>query len=72
MNSSVYPLGERIRRFVESIPQKVAWRLPASVVMWATLRVVAHATTGEHSKQNVVDLDAMTAVARWNDDMVAR
>ena len=52
----------------ESIPRRVAWALPPSVVMWAALRVVAHATAGRHESQNVSELHAMTAVARWNDD----
>ena len=71
MKSSVYPLRERVRRFFESIPQKIAWKLPTSVVMWATYRAIAHATTGEYSKQIVPDLSAMDAVARWSDDKVA-
>ncbi len=69
MNTS-YTLRERIRRFFEDIPMKVAWMLPPSVVMWATLRAVAHATTGRYSASNVADLDAMDVVARWSDDRV--
>lgn len=43
----------------------VAWHLPRPLVYWATVRVAAHATTGEYSSQVVPDLTAMDAMQRW-------
>ena len=65
-----YSLRERIRRFFESIPRKVAWMLPPSVAMWAGMRVIAHATTGKYAAENVSSMTAMMAIARWNDDKI--
>lgn len=43
----------------------IAWRLPKELVKWATVRLFAHATTGEWSDQVVPDLKAMDALQRW-------
>ena len=43
----------------------VAWRLPKRLVYWCAMRVNAHATTGEHSAQNVPELTAFEASERW-------
>jgi hypothetical protein len=42
-----------------------AWRLPKWLVEWATVRLVAHATTGVYSDTVVPDLTAMEALRRW-------
>lgn len=41
----------------------VAWRLPRQLAYWATVRVVAHATTVGH--EEVPELKAMDALRRW-------
>jgi hypothetical protein len=33
--------------------------------MWAAVRVIANATTGEHGNQVVPELTAMEALNRW-------
>lgn len=43
----------------------LAWRLPRDLVKWASIRLIAHATTGEYSSQVVPDLAAMEALKRW-------
>lgn len=43
----------------------LAWHLPRRLVYFATMRLGAHATTGEHSKQIVPELTFMDAVERW-------
>lgn len=50
---------------VDSICQWVAWHLPKRVVMWAAMRLGAHATQGDYSSQVVPDLSFMDAVKRW-------
>ena len=43
----------------------IAGWLPHQLVMWAAIRLVAHATTGSYSYQIVPELTAMDALARW-------
>lgn len=43
----------------------LAWRLPRPLVMWATIRLGAHATQGVYSSQVVPDLMFMDALKRW-------
>lgn len=43
----------------------LAWRLPARLVRWCAVRVVAHATTGPYSGTVVPNLPAMEALRRW-------
>lgn len=40
-------------------------RLPRRLVGWCFMRVVAHATTGRYSNQEVPALTAMMALERW-------
>ncbi len=42
-----------------------AWRLPRSLVYWATIRLIAHASTGEYSATIVPELGAVEALKRW-------
>lgn len=46
----------------------IVWRLPRSVAMWSTIRVISHATTGRYADQVVPDLTAMEALERWSAD----
>lgn len=39
--------------------------LPKRIVMWAAVRVGAHATTGEYSNQVVPELYFVDALKRW-------
>ena len=44
----------------------VASLLPRRIVYWAAFRVIAKATTGEHSQQIVPELTCVEAMARWD------
>lgn len=44
---------------------KIAWLLPKQIVMWAYVRVGAHATTGEYGSTNPTELGMMEALERW-------
>lgn len=61
-------LRYQLTKLRERLIRKVVWRLPRSVVMWSTVRVIAHATTGQYSSQVVPELSAMDALKRWDDD----
>lgn len=50
---------------MDSIARWLAWRLPRRVVMWATVRVGAHATTGQYGKTVVPELTFTDALSRW-------
>ena len=52
-------------RFTEKCWMKIAWMLPRSLVAWAYIRVVAHATTGQYGSTVVPELGAMDAFKRW-------
>ncbi len=56
-----YEIGRRRQRALIWL----VWRLPREVVKWSAVRVIAHATTGEHRNQVVPDLTAMDALDRW-------
>jgi len=44
----------------------LADHLPRKLVYWAMVRAGVHATTGEHSSQEVPELTFMDALDRWH------
>ncbi len=50
---------------IERLTMWFAWQLPRRLAYWCTIRVVAHATTGPYSSQDVPELKAMDALKRW-------
>ena len=54
-----------IKRPLGKFPQWVAFRMPRWLVYYCAIRLIANATGGEHQKQVVPDLSAMTALQRW-------
>jgi len=46
---------------------KLAWMLPRYIVMWASIRMIAHATQGKYGSTIVPELSAMDALKRWGD-----
>lgn len=60
------------RKFVEKVQRKIAWALPKSIVMWAYIRVVSHATTGRWSSQVVPELGATEALDRWDNPLAPK
>lgn len=57
------------KKLKEKLQRKIVWSLPRSIVMWAYIRVVAHATTGRWSRQVVPELGALEALDRWDDPL---
>lgn len=49
----------------DKVCRAIAWRLPKRMVMWCAIRVIAYATQGKWSSENVGDVSAMSAVERW-------
>lgn len=49
----------------EKILMAIAWHLPKSLVMWCSVRLMAHATQGEWSHQVAPELTALEALNRW-------
>lgn len=47
------------------LAKRAAWLLPRRVVMWAFIRVGAHATTGHYANTVVPELSMMDALGRW-------
>lgn len=52
-------------RAIEKMWIWLAFRLPRPLVMWAALRLGAHATQGRYSNQEVPALSFMDALKRW-------
>lgn len=46
----------------------VAWHLPKGVVMWCSVRLMAHATQGKYGSTVVPSLTAMDALKRWEEE----
>jgi len=44
---------------------KIANLMPKRLVMWCAIRLMAHATQGRYSHQEVPKLDIITALKRW-------
>ena len=49
----------------EKIWMWLAWRLPSTLVKWASIRLIAHATQGKYGSTVVPELSAMDALQRW-------
>jgi len=52
-------------RYREKIAMWFAWKAPRWLVYWCSLRLIANATQGEYSNQEVPALLAMDALQRW-------
>ena len=55
----------RIKETKEKWYMWLAWKMPRTLVMWAAIRLIAHATQGEYSTTSYGDLSAMDALDRW-------
>jgi len=64
----VYPCYRyQLRKRWERVLRGVVWRLPRSLVMWSTVRVILHASNGPYANQVIPELTAMEALKRWDD-----
>ena len=52
---------------MDKIKRWIAYRLPKWLVCWASIRLVAHATTGKYENTIVTELTVMDALDRWED-----
>jgi hypothetical protein len=55
-----------IRKLSDKFWLWLVWKLPKPLVMWSTVRVVAHATSGEYGDTSAPDITAMDALKRWS------
>jgi len=55
-----------MKKIKEKFMFKLVWILPKSIVYFCAIRLIAHATTGKYSYQNVPKLSAITALKRWD------
>ena len=44
----------------------ITWKLPRWLVMWASIRLMAHATAGPYSETVVPELTVTEALRRWD------
>jgi|SoiMethySBSTD1v2_1073268.scaffolds.fasta_scaffold401848_2 hypothetical protein len=57
-----YELGKRVER----VQMFVAWHVPRWLAYWCTIRVMAHATTGEYGMTDPTREPMMTVLQRWD------
>ena len=50
----------------DKLQMAFVWMMPKWVIMWASVRMIAHATTGKYSGTVVPELTAMDALKRWD------
>jgi len=50
----------------DKLSRWIARKLPRRVVYFATLRLIAYATTGKYAQMGISGLYAIVAVDRWN------
>ena len=57
-----------LRHWRERAWMTLAFALPKSLVLWAAVRLIAHATTGpRYGSTDATQLTAMDALKRWDD-----
>jgi len=49
----------------EKVIMAIVWKLPKSLIYWASIRLIAWATTGKYGNTIVPELTAMDALGRW-------
>lgn len=64
---SAIPTWDRneIARIQEKVWIWLAWHLPKTLVKWAAVRLMAHATTGEYGSHHPDSVSIMDALERW-------
>lgn len=60
-----YVFKYEMRKKYDALLRAIVWRLPERLVMWAYIRVGAHATTGQYGNTVVPELTMMDALDRW-------
>jgi len=55
-----------IQRCIEKAWLWIAWHLPGKLVYTASIRLMAHATTGEYGNTIPDELNVMEAFKRWD------
>jgi len=56
-----------VNKYQDKAAMFVAWMLPRRVVLWAYVRVMAHATSGPYGTENVDSITYSTAYRRWEE-----
>ena len=68
MKEILWDLKYRKSKIKENAWMWLVWKLPRTLIMWSTIRLVSHATTGEYGNTIVPELSAMDAIQRWNEN----
>lgn len=64
-----YEFKEKVGfEFKEKIGFALAFKLPKFLVYYCAIRVIANASSGKYSLQDLPKLKAMDALKRWKDD----
>ncbi len=52
---------------LDKLARWLSWKLPRRLVYFCAIRLMANATTGKYSNQEVSDLTTVDALKRWED-----
>lgn len=52
-------------KYRDKLIRAIVWRLPREVILWATVRLFAHGTTGKYGNTHPDSLTLFEALDRW-------
>ena len=55
-----------LRSWLQKVPYAIAGALPRWLVYYATIRLIAHGTTGQYGATDVANVNVITVLDRWN------
>jgi hypothetical protein len=58
-------MKHKLKKMMEWVSIKIAWRLPKNIVKWCFYRVFANATQGRYGNEFPGDVSAFEAIERW-------
>lgn len=65
MKKLLWKLSYQKSRAKEKVWLWLVWKLPETLIKWAAIRLIAHATTNKYKTTVVPELTAMDALKRW-------
>ena len=60
-----FDIKYKSRKFIEKLWLWFIWKLPRKLIYWSSIRLMANATTGEYSSQEVSKINIIDALSRW-------
>jgi hypothetical protein len=65
MKELLWELSYKKNQAKEKAWMWLVWKLPETLIKWAAIRLIAHATTNKYAATVVPELTALDALGRW-------